>query len=333
VAGPLLWLALTGSAAADEVLFRNGDRLSGRILELAGGKLTIKTEVAGEVTVDLAKIKTFSTEEPIGFRLGRATVRSKVMPGADGTVEIAPSPGDAPRVIALKDVTAITRLPVRWSGTVALDGQIRRGNTETTDVGAHVQVERRSEQDRITLEGGYFYGNQTDKDTGRTSTSVDHGFGFGKYDYFVSEKLYLFGAIRAEYDRIADLDLRLTPSAGLGYQWYETPTLQLSSELGLAWVYEDFRHRGDNDHFAARLAYHVKWTPTRHVTLFHNLEYLPALDHPFDDYNLYADAGLRATIVGSLFAELKIQLRYDSVPAPGSDNEDLRYLFGVGWSF
>ena len=34
-----------------------------------------------------------------------------------------------------------------------------------------------------------------------------------------------------------------------------------------------------------------------------------------------------------LFAEGKIELRYDSTPAPGAKKEDVRYLFGVGWQF
>jgi len=53
----------------------------------------------------------------------------------------------------------------------------------------------------------------------------------------------------------------------------------------------------------------------------------------FGDYNLNADAGLRATIDEGLFAEAKIELRYDSTPAPGAKKQDVRYLFGVGWTF
>jgi hypothetical protein len=54
---------------ADEVLFLNGDRLTGKILSATGGKLTIKTDGAGDVTVDMSKVKTFSTDEPV--RVGR----------------------------------------------------------------------------------------------------------------------------------------------------------------------------------------------------------------------------------------------------------------------
>jgi putative salt-induced outer membrane protein YdiY len=328
-----LGLVLAGSVAADEILLLNGDRLTGKVVGAAGGKLTIKTEAAGEVTVDLAKVKTFSTDEPIVFRVGEATLRSRATAGADGTVQIIPGPGEAPRVVALKDVAQINPPPVRWTGALSLTGMVTRGNSETSNIAASLNAVRRSEHDRITLGAGYAYGREKDQDTGDESSTVDNMFGFGKYDYFVSKRLYLFGAVRAERDRIADLDLRFTPSVGVGYQWFETPTFNLSSEAGLAWVYEDYRDQGSDDHFAARLAYHVDWTPYKAVTLFHNLEWLPAFDDPFDDYNLNGDAGLRAAIFQGFFAEAKIEARYDSEPAPGAEKEDLRYVLAVGWSF
>ncbi len=45
-----LSLVLACRAAADEIQFLNGDRLTGKIVSAEGGKLTIKTEGAGDVT-------------------------------------------------------------------------------------------------------------------------------------------------------------------------------------------------------------------------------------------------------------------------------------------
>jgi hypothetical protein len=43
-----LSLVVGGRAAADEILFLNGDRLSGKIVSADGGELTIKSETAGD---------------------------------------------------------------------------------------------------------------------------------------------------------------------------------------------------------------------------------------------------------------------------------------------
>jgi len=326
-------LALAGRAAADEILFLNGDRLTGKIMKGEGGKLTIKTEMAGEVTVDLAKVKTFSTDEPIVIQSGDTFVSSKVTAGPDGTVQVVPITGGAPQVVALKDVAKINPPPVKWTGALVGNALITTGNSETENFGLSLNAVRRSEIDRLTLGAAYYYGRQKEKDTDKKETTVDNWYVLGKYDYFLTKKFYLYGAGRVEQDKIADLNLRLTIGGGVGYQWFETPTFNFNTEAGPAWVYEDFKNDGTDDHTAARLAYHVDWTPIKPLKLFHNLEYLPNITDWTNDYNLNLDAGLRATVYEGFFAEAKIELRYDSTPAPGAKKEDVRYLLGVGWSF
>ena len=130
-----------------------------------------------------------------------------------------------------------------------------------------------------------------------------------------------------------DLDLRLILGGGVGYQWFETPTFNLNTEAGPAWIYEKFTHQPSEDHVALRLAYHVDWTPHKALKLFHNFEYLPRVTEPFVDYNMNLDAGLRATVIQNFFAEFKFEFKYDSTPAIGARKEDLRYLVGLGWAF
>jgi putative salt-induced outer membrane protein YdiY len=330
----VLSLGVSAPVSADEILFLNGDRLTGTIVGAAGGKLTIKTDTAGTVTVDLAKVRTFSTTAPVLIRLGdRTTISSPVTAGADGTIQAVPVPGGVAQTIGLKDVTAINPPPAGWTGAIAANGIFTTGNAETTNIGISANAVRRSEHDRLTLGAGYLYGRQRDPDTEEDETTVDNVFGAAKYDYFITDRTYLFGTVRAERDRIADLDLRFVPAVGVGYQWFEGPTFNLSTEVGLAWVYEDYRDGGSEEHFAGRLAYHVDYRPHEIILLFHNLEWLPSVEEPFGDYNLNGDAGVRATITGGLFTEFRIEMRYDATPAPGNDKLDSRYLVSVGWAF
>ena len=53
----------------DEILLKNGDRISGKIQHLVDGKLTIKSDAAGTVTVDLSNIQTLSSDGPIEVNL------------------------------------------------------------------------------------------------------------------------------------------------------------------------------------------------------------------------------------------------------------------------
>lgn len=222
--------------------------------------------------------------------------------------------------------------PVKWTGSVVANGLITRGNSNTENFGLTIDVSRRAEKDRITLGAAYLYGRQEDPDTSDENTTTDNWFVLAKYDYFFNKRFYAFISSRVERDRIAELDLRFTPAAGLGYQWVERPDFNFSTEAGIAWVYEDFSNAGTEDHFALRFAYHADKKLNDKVKLFHNVEYIPSIEH-LDDFNINADAGLRADVAKGMFTELKLEWRYDAEPAPGSGQSDLRYLIGVGWVF
>src|SRR4030095_1845191 len=128
-------LAVTRRAAADEVIFLNGDRLTGKIVSAAGGKLVLKTDAAGEITIDMSKVKTFSTDEPIRVKVGeQKQVISKVTPGNDGQVQAQIAPGATPQPVAIKDITELNPEPPTWHGSLALTGLFTSGNSETTQI-------------------------------------------------------------------------------------------------------------------------------------------------------------------------------------------------------
>jgi putative salt-induced outer membrane protein YdiY len=322
---------------ADEVLFLNGDRLTGKIQSATGGKLTIKTEGAGDVTVDLSKVKTFSTDEPV--RVGRKgaedepPVTSRVAAGPDRQVEASPAPGAPPQPVPITDIAVINPPLPAWKGALSLNGLLTTGNSQTEQLGFLANAAKRWPRDRLTLGAEYSYGRQEDPDTGEKSTTINYAMALAKYDHFFTKKFYGYLNFKAEHDEVAELEVRLAPGVGVGYQWYEGPKFNLLTETGVSWVYENFKHAPSHEFVAARLAYAVDWTPIDPLYLYHKLEYLPAFEDPGGDYLLNADAGVRLGVWKALFAEFRYELRYDSRPAPGRDTTDQRFILGAGWSF
>lgn len=326
----LLPLVTVRPAAGDEVLFLNGDRLSGTIVNATGGKLKIKTEGAGEVTVDLTKVRTFSTDQPVRVGIGEnPPLTSGVGAGPDRQVQA----GEPPHPVAIAQITSINEPPPAWTGSIAVDGLLTSGNSETAQFGARAGLSKRWPSDRLTFGAEYSFGRQRDPDTRDTSTTVDYAMGLGKYDHFFSKKFYGYLGTKVERDGVAELEVRLAPGTGVGYQWFERPTFNLSTEAGLVWVYENYKTTGTREFFGPRLAYSVDWTPIQPLTLYHKLEYIPSFEDFRGDYLLNVDAGARVALWRGFFAELRYELRYDSTPAAGRDTTDARYIFGGGWSF
>lgn len=322
------------AASADEVFFKSGDRLTGTIDKVEEGKMTFTSKVAGKLTLKMEDIKTFSTDKPIEIALAEGgVIQQKVVAAADGQIAVQPSGVPQPQTVAFANIVKINPDKPQWKGIVTVGATLVRGNTESTTASVGGEAARRTDNDRITVGAGYVYAKQRDNATGNDSTITDNWFAKGQYDRFLSKRNYLYGNMRYEVDRVADLDMRLTPGVGFGYQWIERADLSFTTEGGGSWVYE--KYAGANDsrtYMAGRLAYHLNKTFNDHVKGFHNLEYIPSLERA-DTFLVNTDIGLRAALTANLSLEAKAQMAFNSQPAEGRDKRDLRYILGAGWTF
>ena len=158
--------------------------------------------------------------------------------------------------------------------------------------------------------------------------------GLAKYDHFFTRNFYGYLGTKAERDGVADLEVRVAPGAGVGYQWFESRTFNLSNELGVVWVYENYTRGRSSEFFGPRLAYSVDWTPIEPLLLYHKLEYIPS----FKDFSRRLPAqhrrgGPPGGVEGALRrAALRVPLRRDAGLRP-SPSTDQRYILGAGFSF
>ena len=220
---------------------------------------------------------------------------------------------------------------IKWSGDASLGATFTRGNSHTDDLNLTGNAVRRSEIGRLTLGASYFYGRQKDVVTRDESTTKDSWFLQGKYDYFMSEKLYLFANGRYEQDKIADLNERIVLGTGLGYQWIETPTFGFSTEAGTAWVHEDYDN-ANNSNWSGQAGYALECALNDSVKFIHTTKYYPVLED-FNDFLLTSQAELRSSLTKSMFASFKVSMDYDSTPAAGQKYLDTRYIVGIGIGF
>ncbi len=328
--GCLAFTAVQG----DEVLFKSGDRLTGTVKAVSDGKMTFESKVAGKLTLNMADIKTFSTDAPIEIKLADGTVvQQKAAAAAEGQIAVQPSGAAQPQTLAFSSISKVNPEKPHWKGAVIAGATIVRGNTESTTANIAADAARRTEHDRITLGAGYYFAKQRDNATGNDSTITDNWFAKGQYDRFLSARFYGYGNLRYEKDRIANLDMRLAPGIGFGYQWTEKTVFNFSTEGGASWIYEKYTEPAETrTYMAGRLAYHLDKAFNDHVKGFHNTEYIPSFER-VDTFLINTDVGLRAALTSQLALEAKAQMAYNSQPAEGRDKRDLRYILGAGWTF
>jgi len=334
-----LLCVLSGSAAslADELYLKNGDRLTGQIVRMTDDKLIFKSNVVGEVTVNLSEIRTLSSEAPLEVHLKDGTVlRQPVAAAEPNQFSIAAGEPLKSQTFTLTQVASINPPPKpkpRWTGSLSGSVASTHGNTSTESLSGSFNAMRRSEKDRITASADYARSEREDPDTGDEDTTENWWKTKAQYDYFFTKKFFGFVNGRYEKDAIAELDRRVVVGGGGGYQWIEEPETSFSTSFGLASLYEKFDNQTDsNSEISLQAGYNFQKTMWKNLRFLHDLTYFPSLEQ-FSDYYLTTSAELRATMIKNLFASFRVIFDYDASPAEGRGSTDVKYLFGIGLTF
>jgi len=330
-------LACSTTVFADEVYFKNGDRLSGQIVRMTDGKLVLLSKVAGEVTVNLTDIKTFSSVEPVEVHLKDGTVLHQPVAAAEpNEFALKTAAPVQPQKFPLAEVASINP-PLapkpKWTGSVSGAVGLTTGNTKSNTVSGSASLARRTEQDRTTVDADIAKGSQTDRDTGVSRTIEDWWRLRGEYDYFFTKKFFGFGNGRYEKDTIARLNRRVVVGGGAGYQWIEDAKTSFSTNLGLASVFEKYENQAESSNqLSLQAGYNFSRQLLPNTKFLHDLTYYPSLDE-FSDFFLTSTAELRASLTKSMFANFKVIFNYDATPALDRGSTDTKYLLGVGLNF
>ena len=318
----------------DEILLKNGDRLSGKIQNLVDGKLTFEAEAAGKVTINLSDIETISSDEPVEVNLKDKTAfKQKISSAEAGRFAVEGNETTKAQEFVVADIVSINPPKPKWTGDIAVGITSTHGNTKTEMISANANFSKRTEKDRMTLSTDYAKGEQEDPDTGEDVTIEDWWRVKGKYDYFLSKKLYAYVDGRYEKDAVANLDRRVIVGAGAGYQWIESEKMNFSSELGLASLYEKYDDGTDsNSDITMQVGYNFDRKLRKDINFVHDLTYYPRIDK-FSDYYLTTTAGVRADFTEKFFLTFKTILNYDKTPAVDAHRTDVKYFFGLGYRF
>lgn len=326
-----LWvlLLMAGSVLADdEVKLKNGDRLSGKVLSLSGGKLELETAHAGKLLLDWAQVVSVKTDGKVKVRMATGeTFEGKLSAGAGTHLKVESEGAAAPVEVDPAKVTHFNQPPVQWHGTVNLSARATDGNTHTKSGLLSVALNRTTEVDEFLVRAIYRYGENSGELQER------NGYGLGKYSHRILNDLYGYVSTEFLSDTFKDLTLQTVLSAGLGYTLVKSAGMDLSVEAGLAWINNDYRRlQEDEDHLGGRASVNLR------LDLFWGFQFknlftiYPNLDESQDfqlrnEATLTNNLGQGWSLVGGVITE------YDREPAPGNRRHDNTYFFGLGYSF
>jgi putative salt-induced outer membrane protein YdiY len=336
--GTAVAVSAANALAQDKITLTNDDVLTGTIKAMADGKVTIASPVLGDVTVPMSSIRDMTTQAQVelatktGDRLQR-----RILGMEAGNLRLE----GASTSLALDELDMINppaKPEPKWTGSLKLNAMWAEGNTDRQAAGGTLDATMRREIDRIRFDAAWDYAQDKDGDptsvTFRQWKLTQRRTGAGlQYDYFLSKRWYALVTTRVLGDTLADIDLRFTAGAGLGYTWIEDKTTTFLTEGGLSYVNENYRSdTPSEDYLAARFAYKLTHAFTDTTKLVHAVEAYPSTERLEDSY-LQARTEVVTSLTESMLASLGHVIDYDNTPAPGRDRVDNRVVFSVGWSF
>lgn len=322
------WLPVPG--LADELIFKNGDRLTGTVVRLEHGKLTFKSDVVGNVTTAVDQLESFSTQEPIELHLtdGR-TVSDRVVRAEAGSVRLA---GDRSKV-GFTEIEEINPEPVQWHGSLAAGLVIERGDTDSQE--AHIDFKARREADAYRLRFRLRYKGDRSRSGGSDFNTTDRLLRVtSQYDVPVNGRYFWYWRGQGERDGVADLVLRTILSSGIGFKLIDRSDFSFEVQGGLAWVREDYKDSSLDTDYPSSV---IRWDLTKDlhdaVSFFHEGEWTPSLREFSDKQLLITETGLRVQLLKGWFGEAKLHWELDTEPASGRERQNLDYIFALGWGF
>jgi putative salt-induced outer membrane protein YdiY len=245
--------ALSGSTLfADQVVLNNGDRLTGSIIKSDNKSLVIKTEFAGEVTVQFAAIQELKSEQQL--HIGLADGKTVVGPvsTSDGKLEVATKTGgtvEAPKesvVVMRSDAEQVAfeksqhpGLLEGWNGGLDVGFGLTRGNSETKNLALAFKANRKGLRDKITLYAGSIY-STNDAPGAVPHTTANANKGGARYDHDLDSRLFGFGNTDFMTDALQDLNLRSVFGGGLGYHVIKRESTTLDILGGFNYTRENY---------------------------------------------------------------------------------------------
>jgi putative salt-induced outer membrane protein YdiY len=243
------------SLFADQIVLKNGDRLSGAIIKSDAKNLVIKTDYAGEVTVDWSAVQDMNSTKSlhVGLKSGQTVVGPLAV--KEGKLEVTTkdfgilkTPADS--IVVIRDdadqlayeKSLHPGFSQGWAGGANLGFALTAGNSETKNLNIGFNATRTGSHDKLMLYETSIYATTSKLALQPipSQTTANSNNGGIRYDHDFTPRVFGFGAADLFNNALQDLDLRYILGGGIGLHAIKTPNTTLDLLAGINYTHESF---------------------------------------------------------------------------------------------
>lgn len=329
----------SGTAMADQISLKNGDRISGTVVKSDGKVVVFKSDLVGDLTVSLSDIAEIASEKPVYVGLADGRTVIGVLRAANDQSEVKSSSGSVTFSRgAIQSIRSEAEQRAyedslnpgwleQWSGGADLGIALTRGGTHTTNVAFGLNLSRETRNDRTTIYGAAIYDHETVDGVSETIADTLR-FG-GRYDHNFHKRWFGYGFTDFERDPVDLLNLRWVIGGGVGYHVIRNESTRLDLLGGLAMDKEYFKGI-DNDRTSAeaQIGQTLSHQISSRTSLKEQLFFFPNLTRG-GEYRVNFDTSVVTDITRRIGWQITFSDRYVSDPVPGSRQNDLILTTGL----
>jgi putative salt-induced outer membrane protein len=246
---------LSPALLADTISLKNGDRLTGTIEKSDAKTLVLKTEFAGEVTVQWSAIDSINSTQPLHVGLSGGQMLDGPVTTKDGQIQVATTSVGV--VSASKDSVQVIRsdaeqaaydagierlrhphLADYWSGTLDTGLSVTRGNSSILSYTFAGRAIRLTDRDKITAYATAVYGKT---EIPPPAQVIAHQIAGGiRADININPRWFGFAKTDFNSNALQHLDLQNVIGGGAGAHIIKTKNTQFDIFAGAGYNQEYF---------------------------------------------------------------------------------------------
>lgn len=324
------------TAKADQVVFNNGDRLSGTIISMRDARtLYFRSNIAGDMRIGWGDVSELYDDNLNMIAIPEAPppLVSPLTGINDSAVQTWTQTTEKgrPKTPAISGENSTETLEddnaFKWSGRANLGGRLDDGNSRSKAVTFDADIKARDDDNRFN------FGGKANWEEDEGEETDNNQMAFASYDRFLNEKYFIGGKLQFERDKFEDLDLRSRVGLYNGYQFYERDDLNLQIKAGSEYIHEKFNNGNTDSDIAASwgLDYDQKFYEGV-FQLFHK----HGLSVPVtttDAFLFDSESGIRVPVGKHLTGTAQVDFDWDNDPAPGISEDDTSYSLKLGYEW
>jgi hypothetical protein len=336
--GLIAFLTLVAAPAwsrpkTDVVVLENGDRVTCEIKKLQRGKLTVKTDASGTITLKWSRIVGLQTTYHFQIELdsGERHIGRFDLPPEFGKISVAN--GQEQEVVDLFRV--VSMIPIEatfWSrikGSVDAGYDFTQASTATT-WSAAAELTHRTPNWETQLA----FDSSIKEQEG--AESVNRQNLTGQVNHFFENRWFAALVTQAEKSASQGLDLRGLIGGGIGRKVLQTNRSNIALIAGAAYSREKFEDNPDfvsNVEAVASIGLETFRFDSPELDISGSVVVLPNLK-TWGRYRLQANGKAKIEIVRNLYWSLSVYETFDSdPPSETSRRNDFGINTSIGWSF